>query len=76
MLLILIFNVLITVSRTRTRSNYLRPQPNLDLPERLVGLHSEDQGVGGGLAAGVGAHHYGRLWDSFIEHIIQLLYNL
>ena len=46
--------------------HYLRPQPDLDLSERLVGLHSEGEAVGGGLAAGGGAHHDGRLGHSFI----------
>ena len=45
----------------------LGPQPDLDLSQRLVGLHSEDQGVGGGLAAGGRAQHPGWLWYSFIE---------
>ena len=45
--------------------DYLRPQPDLDLPERLVGLHSEGEAVAGGLAAGGGAHHPGGLRHSF-----------
>ena len=45
--------------------DYLRPQPDLDLPERLVGLHSEGEAVAGGLAAGGGAHHPGGLGHSF-----------
>ena len=45
--------------------DYLRPQPDLDLSERLVGLHSEGEAVAGGLAAGGGAHHPGGLGHSF-----------
>ena len=48
----------------------LRPELDVDPGEGLEGLHSEDQGVAGGPGAGGGAHHPGRLWDSFREHLI------